>query len=68
MDSSGEGDGIYDRLQGEEGNVGGGFWDQQRPIQVGKFPKIEEEDRKPRGKEEMNKEAKFYREQMELVD
>lgn len=50
----GEGDGFYDRLQGEEGNVGGGLWDmKERPAQVGKFPAIEDEDRKARSKEEM---------------
>jgi len=50
----GEGDGIYDRLQGEEGNVGGGLWDlRERPEQVGKFPVIEDEDRRVRSKEEM---------------
>jgi len=50
----GEGDGIYDRLQGEEGNVGGGLWDlKSRPEHVGKFPVIEDEDRRVRSKEEM---------------
>jgi bis(5'-adenosyl)-triphosphatase len=63
-----EGDGIYDRLQGEEGNVGGGLWDLERPKPIGKFPRIEDEDRKPRSKEDMNKEAVFFKEQMELVD
>ncbi|KAG9241506.1 putative Bis-tetraphosphatase [Calycina marina] len=65
----GEGDGIYDRLQGEEGNVGGGLWDLwERPEQKGKFPVIEDEDRIPRSKEDMNREAEFYREQMALLD
>jgi len=50
----GEGDGIYDRLQGEEGNVGGGLWDlKERPYQVGKFPVIEDENRRVRSKDEM---------------
>ena len=62
-ESSGEGDGIYDRLQGEEGNVGGGFWDlEKRPEQGGKLPQIEESDRKARSPEEMNVEAEMYRE------
>lgn len=61
------GDGIYDKLQGEEGNVGGGLWDRSRPEQVGKFPKIEDADRKPRTTEEMNEEAAFFREQMSFV-
>lgn len=68
-DSSALGDRIYDKLQGEEGNVGGGFWDLKRPIaDVGKFPKIEDADRKPRSSDEMNKEAVFFRHQMELVE
>jgi bis(5'-adenosyl)-triphosphatase len=64
-ESSGEGDGIYDRLQGEEGNVGGGLWDlRERPEQRGKFPRIEEDQRKPRSKEDMNAEAEMYKELM----
>lgn len=47
------GDKIYDKLQGEEGNVGGGLWDRamdlgERPVQKGKFPKVDDEDRLPR--------------------
>ncbi|KAF4635887.1 hypothetical protein G7Y89_g2214 [Cudoniella acicularis] len=63
-----EGDGIYDRLQSEEGNVGGGLWDQQRPVQDGKFPKIKDEDRKPRSPEDMNEEALVYQKAMALLD
>ncbi|KAL5316836.1 hypothetical protein ACEPPN_015887 [Leptodophora sp. 'Broadleaf-Isolate-01'] len=63
-----EGDGFYNRLQGEEGNLGGALWDQSRPKPVGKFPQLKDEDRHPRTKEEMKKEADFFREQMALVD
>ena len=64
-ESAGEGDGIYDRLQGEEGNVGGGLWDlEERPEQRGKFPRIEESERKARSKEDMHAEAELYRELM----
>lgn len=63
-----EGDEIYDRLQTEEGNVGGGLWDQSRPVQEGIFPRIEDEHRKPRSPEDMRKEADFFREEMALVD
>lgn len=64
-----DGDGIYDKLNGEEGNVGGGLWDQRRPSpNLGKFPHIEDADRLPRSKEVMQKEARFFREQMALVD
>jgi bis(5'-adenosyl)-triphosphatase len=65
---SDEGDGIYDRLESEEGNVGGGLWDQSRPSQHGKFPRIEDADRKPRSAEDMNKQAALFRDQMALVD
>lgn len=68
-ESSTLGDGIYDKLQGEEGNVGGGLWDSKRPVaDVGKFPKIEDADRLPRAPEVMNKEATFFREQMDLIE
>lgn len=68
-ESSQEGDGIYARLQGEEGNVGGGLWDlQQRPVSGGRFPVVKDEDRRLRGKEEMGAEAKFFREKMEALD
>lgn len=63
-----EGDGIYDRLQSEEGNVGGGLWDMSRPTQGGKFPRVEDDNRKPRGVDEMNREAKFFREQMASLE
>ncbi|KAF7956759.1 hypothetical protein EAE96_004086 [Botrytis aclada] len=66
------GDGIYDRLQGEEGNVGGGLWDRdarlgERPAQKGKFPKVDEADRLPRSAEVMNQEAALFREQMQKL-
>ncbi|TGO64876.1 hypothetical protein BCON_0005g00740 [Botryotinia convoluta] len=66
------GDGIYDKLQGEEGNVGGGLWDRdarmgERPAQKGKFPKVDEEDRLPRSAEVMNQEAALFREQMQKL-
>ena len=61
-----KGDQVYDILQGEDGNVGGGFWDREskRPVQRGKFPKIEDVHRLPRSEEDMNKEAEFYRVRM----
>lgn len=68
--SEAEGDGFYARLQGEEGNVGGGYWDvdaQRRPVQGGKFPQVRDEDRKPRSREVMSEEAAFYRAQMDLA-
>ncbi|PQE15382.1 Bis(5 -adenosyl)-triphosphatase protein [Rutstroemia sp. NJR-2017a BVV2] len=68
-------DGVYDRLQGEGGNVGGGLWDREReregegerPVQRGRFPRVDEEERRPRSAEEMNKEAAWYRDQMRIM-
>ncbi|KAL3418368.1 HIT domain-containing protein [Phlyctema vagabunda] len=68
MKDSNVGDEIYERLAGEEGNVGGGLWDAQRPVQAGRFPKIEDEHRKPRSQQEMNEEAKLFREKMDRLD
>ena len=64
-----EGDEIYQMLQGEEGNIGGGLWDLKvRPAIAKPFPAINEEDRKVRSLEVMGAEAVFFREQMALVD
>jgi bis(5'-adenosyl)-triphosphatase len=63
-----EGDEIYTRLQSEEGNVGGGLFDQNRPVQEGKFPKIEDADRRPRSTEDMNEEAALFRSLMDALD
>jgi bis(5'-adenosyl)-triphosphatase len=62
------GDELYDRLQGEEGNVGGGFWDLGRPVQEGRFPRIEDSARKPRSVQDMRREAEGYRVLMEGVE
>jgi bis(5'-adenosyl)-triphosphatase len=35
---------------------------------IGKFPQIEDADRIPRSAEEMNKEAAFFKKQMELLE
>lgn len=69
LPDNGLGDEIYDRLAGEEGNVGGHQWDRElegkRPVNGGTFPKIEDADRKARSVEVMNEEAAFYRAVME---
>lgn len=63
-----EGDGLYDRLASEDGNVGGHLWDlQQRPVGGGKFPKIEDADRKARSAQEMHREAAFFKAQMKAL-
>lgn len=62
-------DEIYDRLAGEQGNVGGALWDRDhRPKPQGAFPKIEDDDREARTADVMAKEAKFYKEQMESLE
>ncbi|KAB5532646.1 HIT-like domain-containing protein, partial [Coniochaeta sp. 2T2.1] len=69
---AGGGDELYERMAGEEGNVGGWLWDvrkrekeleegKERPQPGGGFPPIEDKDRKVRGKEDMRKEAEGYR-------
>lgn len=63
-----EGDAIYGRLASEDGNVGGHLWDlQQRPVSGGKFPKIEDADRKARSAQDMQEEAAFFKAQMEAL-
>lgn len=71
----GKGDGIYDELAGEEGNVGGLLWDKamdervgERPVPRGRFPKIEDEKRVPRSKNEMREEAEMFRRGMEELE
>lgn len=61
------GDEIYDKLAGEEGNVGGHRYDMERPKNGGKFPKIEDSERRPRSMEEMKKEAAFFRGMIETL-
>jgi bis(5'-adenosyl)-triphosphatase len=66
--NSPQNDEIYDRMDSEEGNIGGGLWDRSRPVQGGTYEKPDDSARKPRPEEEMAKEAIFYREQMALID
>lgn len=60
------GDEIYQMLQGEEGNVGGGLHDVNRPKQLGQFPPHVDANRTPRTKEEMRREALIFKEEMSL--
>ncbi|RKF74439.1 Bis-tetraphosphatase [Golovinomyces cichoracearum] len=61
------GDGVYQKLENEEGNVGAGLYDMKRPEQHGKFPVIENSAKKPRSPVEMKSEAVLFRGQMELL-
>lgn len=70
MDSKGGGDKLYELLEGEEGDVGehqkeaeqeeGG----QGKKKYNRFPKQTDEDRKPRDKETMRKEAEWLAQEM----
>lgn len=64
-------DAIYEKMTAEEGNVGGALWDERvgsRPMPSGQFPKVDDAARKARGKEEMDKEADWYRGLMGKLD
>lgn len=63
LDDRGGSDAIYDMLEGEEGNVGKQLreWSEDRP----RFPKTDEEARKPRSKEEMAEEAQRLAQEIE---
>lgn len=59
-------DEVYVLMAGEEGNVGGALWDQERgmgrrPSAGGGLPKIEDGDRVARSFEEMRVEVERYR-------
>lgn len=55
---------VYVKMAGEEGNVGGALWDREmrrRPEPGGGMPRVDDEDRHPRGEEEMLEEAERYK-------
>lgn len=57
-------DELYERMAGEEGNVGGWLWDAERgrPRPAGgEFPRIEDAERRARSMGEMQEEAAVYR-------
>lgn len=59
----GEGDKVHEWLEGEEGDVGRHQREGEGERKVGEWAK--DEERKPRSKEEMEKEARWLREEME---
>lgn len=63
LDHRGGGDAIYGMLEGEEGDVGLHLLERakERP----KFPKVHEDNRRPRTDEEMAEEAEMLAKQME---
>ena len=62
-----EKDQIYDRLEGEDGDVGAYLEDRDNARQKArpKFPKVDDAGREPRSEEEMVKEAKWFRDEIE---
>ena len=63
LDERGGSDAIYDMLDGDEGDVGSHF--QQRSDRRPKFPKVDEEARKPRSELEMAEEARYLASEIE---
>ncbi|RKF58115.1 Bis-tetraphosphatase [Erysiphe neolycopersici] len=61
------GDEVYLKLESEEGNIGGGFYDMKRPEQYGKFPQIEGVKKEPRSLDQMREEAALFGEMMKLL-
>ena len=63
LDDRGGSDAIHDMLEGEEGNVGRQLQEsyEARP----RFPKVDDEVRMPRSKEEMAEEAQRLAQEME---
>ncbi|KAI5202291.1 bis-tetraphosphatase [Aureobasidium subglaciale] len=64
MDAQGGGDKIYEQLEGDEGDVGRHQRDSEG-MRKAKFPKVEDDKRKPRSMEEMEKEARWLAEEMQ---
>lgn len=70
------GDELYEKMAGEEGNVGGALWDannhnqqgEKRPTPGGKFDRIEDSARKARSMQEMEEEAALFARVLEEVE
>lgn len=69
MDERGGGDKVYEMLEGEEGDVGGHMRENEQAEKDGrrggKFPKVEDSQRKPRSMEVMQEEARWLASEME---
>ena len=65
MDAHGGNDRIYEQLEGDDGDVGRHLDERERGSGRPKFPKVDEESRKPRTDEEMAAEAEMLRTGME---
>ena len=67
MDDRGGGDKLYELMEGEEGDVGKALKEAEGGDEKAyvRMPKVEEDQRKPRGMDEMRKEAEWLRAEME---
>lgn len=63
LDSKGGTDVIYEMMDGEEGDVGAHLEERKRGRT--RFPRVDNEERKPRSEEEMNQEAAMLAKEME---
>lgn len=63
LDEKGGVDAVYGLLEGEEGDLRRWDWEGKRPGGVG----VDDEGLKPRGEEEMAKEAEVFREEMKKM-
>ncbi|KAK4662739.1 Dinucleoside triphosphate hydrolase [Podospora pseudopauciseta] len=70
----GAGDELYERMAGEEGNVGGALWDKEngcggeRPVGRGNFDRIEDAERMAREAGDMQSEAEVYKRVLEEME
>ncbi|KAI4179231.1 MAG: hypothetical protein LQ346_007243 [Caloplaca aetnensis] len=62
LDERGGGDAIYGMLESDDGDVGRQLW--ERSSSRPKFPKVDDNSRKPRSEEEMTEEAETLAHEM----
>lgn len=65
LDEKGGGDRLYEMLEGEEGDVGGALRERDRTAGRARGLDVKEEERVPRGEEEMRREAEWLEGEME---
>lgn len=63
MDARGGGDQLYELLEGDEGDLGKQF--RENEGRKGRFPKVKDEDRRDRTEDEMREEAVWLAREME---
>lgn len=65
LDHRGGTDAIYEMMDGSEGNIAKQLWERMEERQRTKFPRVDNEERKPRSEEEMMEEARMLAHEME---